>query len=488
MADRPNILLVTADHMNWDTICGRSICRTPHINRLAEEGVSFERSYTPVSICCPTRAMLVSGAYPWHNGVYNQVHVPEAVSRDMHEDVATYSQHLREAGYRLGYVGKWHASFERGPLDFGYHSLRAPRCLGADCLARYDLPEEQLYRDHAARPRRTVGERYLTWPGGDRFLMWAGVDAEPDATPQHSVAQAGADALHELADRDEPWLAEVHFSAPHDPYEPLLRFLEHYRLENVSLPESFYGETFANKPRMLRIEADTWSELSEEEFRQARRHYLAYCEQVDLFVGRVLDTLAEIGAVQNTLTIFTCDHGDHVGAHRCFSKGWQPYEETHRIPMVARWPGVIPAGSRTEALVQLHDWAHTIVEVADAEPLPHADGRSLVELLQRPEIGQRWRDHIMNVYYGEEFLYTQRIAIGRRHKYVFNGFDIDELYDLERDPAELHNVIDHPAYQDTAQAMRDALWDMMFTYEDPYSEHRYGAARYLQGPTGGLPR
>ena len=97
MPDRPNILLITGDHLNWNTICRRSVCRTPNINRLADAGLSFGRSYTAVSLCCPSRAMLLSGAYPWHNGVYNQVHVPESVHPDMFDDVQTYSQRLARA-------------------------------------------------------------------------------------------------------------------------------------------------------------------------------------------------------------------------------------------------------------------------------------------------------------------------------------------------------------------------------------------------------
>src|SRR6266851_8472904 len=107
----PNILHIMSDHQQWATIAGRSECRTPNLNRLAQAGMLFERSYTPSAVCCPARAMLLSGAYHWHNGVYNQIHSAPSVHRDMDPDVVLYSQCLREAGYRLGYVGKWHASW-----------------------------------------------------------------------------------------------------------------------------------------------------------------------------------------------------------------------------------------------------------------------------------------------------------------------------------------------------------------------------------------
>ncbi len=126
MADRPNILLITGDHIRWDTIVDRSVCRTPNINRLAREGITFDRSYTPISLCCPARAALLTGAFPWHNGVYHQVHVPMSLNPDLAPDARAYAQNLKASGYRTGYIGKWHASRERCPMDMGYDFWKAP--------------------------------------------------------------------------------------------------------------------------------------------------------------------------------------------------------------------------------------------------------------------------------------------------------------------------------------------------------------------------
>jgi len=466
MPERPNILLITADHLNWNTICGRSICRTPNMTRLAAEGLRFEHSYTAVSLCCPSRAMLLSGAYPWHNGVFNQVHVPESVHPDMFPDVVTYPQLMRDAGYETAYVGKWHASMLRRPSDFGYREFPVERGRGEEVL---------------------VDPQYVTWPAGDRFLMWAGVDGRLEDLHEKRLADAAVGAIRELAGGGAPWLVEAHFPQPHDSYTPLLQFLEHYPVDEMELPRSYYEETFEGKPALLAREAALWQELDEEGFRQGLRHYFAYCEQLDHFVGTVLDGLADAGAADDTLVVLGCDHGDMVGAHRMFIKGWMPYEETHRIPMAARWPGVIEPGGSSDALVQLHDWAHTFVALAGAEPLPHADGKDLAPLLRDPAGAEgQMPDHILNVYYGGELLYTQRIAIGRRYKYVFNGFDRDELYDLQEDPGEVHNIVDEPGRAEDAQRTRDALWELMMKYDDPYASHRYGAPRYLEGHSRGV--
>ena len=485
--------------MRWDAIGGRSVCRTPNINRIATEGVSFERSYTPVSLCCPARAMLLTGAYPWHNGVYNQVHVPMAMSRDLVPDAVTYAQRLKDVGYDTAYVGKWHASVMRGPCDLGYDEYRGHSevCMVPEARTRSNIPLQTspVARDESL-PYESTPERKVTWPGGDTATLYGRRDSVIEATQDHFLASRAADLIREYSDRGEPWLIELHIPAPHDAYMPLGRILDSYALEDIELPDNYVNETFANKPDLLRREAGLWSELPDDDFRDAIRHYYAFCEQVDEAIGVALDALDQSGQTNDTLTLFSTDHGDSVGSHRVFIKGWTPYEESHRVPMVARLPGVIEPGSSTSGLVQLHDWAHTIVSLTGAEPLPYPDGVDLSPLLGIPGQSSNdatpWRTHIMNVYYGCEFLYVQRIAIGKRYKYVFNGFSIDEMYDLENDPGELHNIADDPAHADPAHAeaaqdMIDALWEMMYRFYDPYTQLIYGAARYLKGPSGGQP-
>ena len=185
-AARPNILHIMTDQQQWATIAGRSGCRTPNIDRLAREGMLFERSYTPSAVCCPARAMILSGAYHWHNGVYNQVHSPPSVHRDLNADVVLYSQRLRDAGYKLGYVGKWHASFVRTPLDFGYHEMAAINGADAAVLAKFDLNP-----DRVQRPRETLrrtNQRMMRWPGSEPFAMWGYTEGPEEATPEWRTA------------------------------------------------------------------------------------------------------------------------------------------------------------------------------------------------------------------------------------------------------------------------------------------------------------
>lgn len=481
MSKRPNILLILSDQQRWDTICNRTGCHTPHINALAEQGMSFERSYTPVSVCCPARAMLASGAYPWHNGVLNQVHVPERTRAGMYEGTVTYAQRLRDAGYQTGYAGKFHADWLKGPLDYGYARQTAPLGLSPEVKARGNFRPEDLHEHYApARERRIAARRDIRRPGGAHFGAWWELDGPLEGSDSYFIADRAAALMREFAEKDEPWLLEAHFTAPHDVFHPHVEFARRYNPDEVELPASWH-DTFENKPRMNRREAAIYDEMTEYDVRNSIAHYWAFCEELDWNIGRLLDVLRETGQMDDTLIVFSSDHGEMLGDHHMFIKGWMPYEGTHRVPMVARLPGVIPAGASAPQLVQLHDLAHTFRDIGGAEPLPYADGVSLVPLLRDPGVPSR--DAILNVYYGGEYLYTQRILITQRDKYVFNGFDIDELYDLERDPHELTNQIDNPTWAERRTELQCRLYEAMDHFGDPYASRAdHHGGRYLSHP------
>ncbi|MGH2368554.1 MAG: sulfatase-like hydrolase/transferase, partial [Chloroflexota bacterium] len=480
------------------------------------EGLRFERCYATVALCCPSRAALISGQWPYHNGILNQVHVPERTRWDMEPDVITYSQRLREAGYRLGYVGKWHASWRRTPLDFGFHDLRAPTGCSPENMRALREAGRLDDDDDVGAHRRRLGianyaanveqEGAITWPGEHEAHVLYGVDHNPEeATRAHFETGHGIRLIERYAAGDQPWFVTINVVEPHDPYLPLAEYARHYDPREVELPESWYDTVHEGKPNLLKREAQIWEQLTEAQYRAALARYYAFCEQVDAQVGRVMEALERTGQAERTLVVFTTDHGDMVGAHRLFIKGWEPYEETYRLPLVARWPAGIAPGGVCEHVVQLHDLAHTVVEVAGAEPIQppgDADGRSLAPLFRQPALQAvegscwsgtgpalgdgrdgTWEDTAFCMYYGGEFLYTQRMVVTRRYKYVFNAFDFDELYDLQEDPSELRNLADDPAHQGTADALRERLYALMARHDDPYGTNRYGAPRYLRRPS-----
>jgi arylsulfatase A-like enzyme len=479
-----NILQIVVDQQQWATIANRSECRTPNINQLVQEGMLFNRSYTPSAVCCPARAMLITGSYHWHNGVSNQIHSAPSVHRDMFPDVVTYSHRMHEAGYRLGYVGKWHASFTRTPLDFGFDEIAAPRAYNKQLLRDIKVIDE----GKPASPGKKTPVRSLKWPGSEPFPMWGYDESTEDNTQMHAIAESGINMLQRFVKGKQPWHLEMHFPQPHDAYMPIRKYRERYDAASIPVPESFY-DTFEGKPGMHRRESESWGQVTEDDYRQGRAFYYAYCEQLDAQIGRILDALDDSGEAEQTIVVVTTDHGDMVGAHRMWIKGWIPYEECYRIPMVIRWPERIKPGVVSDHLVQLHDLAHTYVEALGLPPLPFADGRSLVPLFEDPN-RKDWRDAILCAFYGGEYLYTQRLVITDRYKYVFNGFDFDECYDLQQDPEEMTNLVHDPAHSAVVDDLRARLYELMNQFEDPFGDvpakdsigqppNRYGAPRYL---------
>ncbi len=473
------------DQQQWATIAGRSLCRMPNLNRLANSGMLFERSYTPSAVCCPARAMILSGAYHWHNGVYNQVHSPPSVHRDMNSGVVLYSNRLRDAGYRLGYVGKWHASYVRTPMDFGFHEVADLQ--GCDPRLIRSLNTNPDHVERPASPLKAVPVRRMQWPGSEPFTMWGYRDGSEEATAEHYRAECAIRMMNRFARESKPWHLEVHFIEPHDPYMPLKKYLDRYDPRAIPIPASFQ-ETFAGKPGLHKRESESWGKITEDDYRASRAHYYAYAEQLDFQIGRLLDALKATGQEDNTIVVATTDHGDMVGAHRMWVKGWIPYEECYRVPFIVRWPGRTAPGSKCSHLIQTHDLAHTYVAAAGAKPMPFPDGRALQPLFENPRSTQ-WHDQILCAYYGGEFLYTQRIAITERFKYVFNGFDIDECYDLAEDPEEMRNLIATGGKPAEVDDMRARLYEMMNQFDDPYGDmkqasapmrgDRYCAPRYL---------
>jgi arylsulfatase A-like enzyme len=473
---KPNILLILGDNQQAATIANRSLCRTPNVNRLAAEGMLFQRAYTNAAVCSPARNALLTGAFNWRFGTYNQPDTISAIANDPFPDIVTYAQLLSRAGYRCGYNGKWHTSTKRTPFDFGYHDVGAPN----------------RYRDEAARRLRARGitphdmetkrktVRTVQWPGSEPFGLWGYTEGDEEQTELHHVAEGGIRMLREFSRRAQPWLIEVHFPEAFRAW-PLRKYRDRYDSRSIPVPRSF-RDTFAGKPAMQRREAESYGPMSEQDFREGRAFYYASFEELDAQVGRLLRALDETGQADNTVVVFAADHGAPWGAHRMWLPCFAPYEEIYRIPMAVRWPGHVKAGTVCDGLVQLHDLGHTFTEIAGAAALPHAHGASIAPLLRDPKNAQ-WRDMILCAWYGQNFLMNQRMAITSQHKYVFNTFDYDECYDLRNDPEEMRNIAAERRAAPVVDDMRARLYELMERFGDPHSGQgpsgRFLAPRYL---------
>jgi arylsulfatase A-like enzyme len=259
----------------------------------------------------------------------------------------------------------------------------------------------------------------------------------------YRFVKGAIEKLPELAESETPWCLFVGPNGPHDPFIVPERFARIYDPSDVPLPPS-YRDRMADKPRIYqRQRQQYWDQLSEGEVRESIAHYWGYCTMMDEMFCEVLDALEATGEAADTLVVRASDHGDYCGAHGLYCKGVAAFREAYHIPLIARWPeGMAQPGREVEPIVNLMDFAPTFLDLAGVSEAPEeVAGRSLTPFF-RGETPQDWREAHCTQFNGVELYYTQRAVQTRTHKYVYNGFDFDELYDLEADPHEMVNVAD----------------------------------------------
>jgi arylsulfatase A-like enzyme len=486
MPKRPNILIFMTDHQRADTVLPSHPAVTPNVDRLAREGVTFSNCYCPSPHCCPSRATFHTGLYPSRHGVWNNICNRQALSRGVKPGVRLWSEDLSEAGYRLHFSGKWHVSMEESPADRGWQEHFVSAAAGTHHGVHWDH-----YRELAAQPapsRRGEGE--MLRPGYGTYRLYGSGPDEGTRHDELAIAKA-LEVLDGLSAGSAPWCLFVGTIAPHDPYVVPERYLALYDLDDVPLPESF-GDDLLDKPVIYRrMREMRFGQLSEREVREAIRHFWAYCTYLDDLFGRLLEALERTGQSDDTLVLYCADHGDYCGEHGLFAKGIPCFRGAYHVPAVVRWPAeVADPGRRVDGLVSLADFAPTLLEIAGMETERHFVGTSLAPFL-RGDGPSDWRDEIHTQCNGVELYYTQRSVMTAESKYVFNGFDQDELYDLSRDPHELRNLASDPAYEELKRDMCARMWRFAWREDDtainPYvtvSLAPYGPAEAFRGDGG----
>lgn len=432
---RPNLLLIHSDQHRFDCVGanGHQHVRTPNLDRLAAEGLNFTHAFCPVPLCVPARNSLLHGQWPTtHLAIANW---DTEAPRPARDGLPSYSQALRDAGYRLGYVGKWHLHEQRDARAYGFHDY---------------VPEEEYDAWRAAEGL----------PPRPRHNGWFG-ELDPHIGPEASRLAWGADQairlLEEYGAHGTPFFVRWDPSEPHLPNVVPEPFHSRYPPATIppwpSFPDPLTGKPYiqAQQRRTWRVDGWGWREWS-----PLVSRYLGEISLLDAQVGRLLATLDRLGLAQDTLVIYTTDHGDLCGGHGMIDKHFIMYDDVVRVPLLMRWPGWIPPGSRCEAFVSHSiDLAATFCEVAGV-PVPTTfQGRSLVPLLNGAADG---RADIFTTYHGNQFgLYSQRMVRDRRWKYVWNATAEDELYDLGSDPAELRNLATDARYAAELRRLRRRL-------------------------------
>ena len=457
----PNLLFLITDQQRAETVAPGSPCQTPNLDRLAAGGTRFDRCYSVNPICSPSRASLFTGLLPHSHGMVDVTHAVPAYRADLLPDLPFWPQTLQQAGYHTGYFGKWHVERSNRLENFGFDTYE---------VEQYHQLAGLVERDDAMLMRKDVRQK-----GYRDFLLSGVVDAPVESTAEYRLYSEGIRFLDETAsDPDRPWALFLSTEAPHDPYVALQDYYERYDPADIPCPPSF-ADDLAGRPAIYRRIQSVWDDLTWEDFAQATACYYANCTLIDEQIGRILAVLEETGQAKNTLIVFTSDHGDYLGAHRLLLKGIPAFEEAYRTPLIMAGPGV-PAGGQSDAIVSLLDLAPTLLQLTTGGEFP-GQGRSLLPLLVG-EAGD-WRDEAFAECHGQRFNYTQRVLWQDAHKYIFNGFDEDELYDLAADPHELRNLAADSAAQSILESMAARMWQIMHETDDANMlEAQYGMFRF----------
>ena len=422
---RPNLLVILDDQHRHDYLgCVQPFVRTPHIDALAARGLRLTQCTTSAPVCAPARIGLASGFAPSRYGALdNNAFLPATAT--------PYYARLRDAGYRVGCVGKLDLA---KPDQFNGLYGDRPRVFGWG----FTHPEECEGKMHAGISPTPIGP-YSRWLEERGLLTAFHEDYEErradwvrqchdsvlpaEAFEDSYIARRAAEWIASIG-ADTPWHLFVSFVGPHDPFDPPTTYADRWRTARVPSPVRGDGR---GKPRWVR---DRDLGLTPEEAAVTRRQYCAAIEAIDDGVGAILAALEARGWTQDTVVVFASDHGEMLGDHGLYTKS-VAYEAALRVPLIAAGPGV-RAGTTSDALAELIDLNPTLCELAGLQAQPGIDARSLAPLLAGDT--EAHREEAVGV------LRNFRCVRTRRWKWIDNINDGDELYDLEVDPDELVNV------------------------------------------------
>ena len=284
-----------------------------------------------------------------------------------------------------------------------------------------------------------------------------------ESTIEYFVAQETCRLLDKAKDDDRPFFLWANFWGPHSPSIVPEPYYSMYDPKQIKEHPS-YCETFKDKPYGYYLTEKMWGlgDYGWDGFAEIIARYYGHCTMIDDMVGMIVDKLKEIGEFENTIIVYTADHGDCLGAHKLIEKGAFTFDEIYRIPMV-----VSGAGKKdNDSFVYLHELMPTALEVAGVQPTAPVDGESLLGLMNGDQ-ETNGREEVYGEFHSHFYVCRQRMVRNRRYQLTFNESERGELYDFEKDPYQLHNVCYDPAYAEVKHQMLDLMGRYMEKLNDP---------------------
>lgn len=494
----PNILFIMSDDHAYQAVSayGHGLNHTPNIDRIAKEGAIFNRGFVTNSICAPSRAVVLTGKHSFVNGKVDNIQAFDW-------DQPNFAKILREAGYQTALIGKIHLKGD--PQGFDYSAVLP----GQGHYYNPDFIENGV-------TRRIRG--YVTAITTQLTLDW----------------------LENKRDKGKPFLLLYQQKAPHRNWKPEEKYLRLFDDKTFDPPVNYFDDyqnrgTAARQQEMridrharwghdfkMRVDPDgeltdlneelerfdneqrgawlaaytakneamkesnlTGKELSVWKFNRYIKDYLRTIQSIDDGVGAVLDYLDESGLSENTIVVYTSDQGFYLGEHGWFDKRFM-YEESFRTPILMRYPKEIEAGTQIDELVQNLDFAPAFLDYAGVKIPDDMQGASFRKIVSGD--ASQWRDAIYYTYYEYPSVHMVKRHYGirtNRYKLIHFYYDVDEweLYDIEKDPAEMNNVYEDERYQSVREEMHEKLQETRERYGDSDELNQMHLERYLNDTT-----
>ncbi|UJF33798.1 sulfatase family protein [Paenibacillus hexagrammi] len=479
----PNILLITSDQQHWNTLGAfNKEIQTPNLDRLIREGTTFTRAYCPNPTCTPSRSSMITGMYPSQHGAWT-------LGTKLLEDRHTVGEDFGAAGYRTTLVGKAH--FQPLKSTEEYPSLEAyPTLQDLDFWKTFHGPfygfdHVELARNHTNESH--VGQHYALWMEQQGCTNWRDYFLPPTGTMDPSltykwpipekyhyntwIAERTNALLAEYQASEEPFFMWASFFDPHPEYLAPEPWDTMYDPDSLTIPSMVLGEHDQNPPHFGKTQEEhpDFSDLAETGFGihgYRSHHYYEYGDKfrltdddkkklvavyygmismMDKYIGKILDRLEELGLADNTIVVFTTDHGHFFGQHGLQAKGGFHYEDLIKLPFIVKYPGHVPAGKVSDSIQSLVDLAPTFLSFCGI-PIPH----SMTGVDQR----EVWtgskdqaRDHAICEFRHEPTTIHQKTYVDERYKItVYYNQTYGEIFDLQEDPGELRNLWNDPEH------------------------------------------
>jgi arylsulfatase A-like enzyme len=488
---RPNILFIFTDDHAPHAIGAyggllKSVNPTPNIDRLAREGMLFRNSFCTNSICGPSRAVILTGKHSHLNGFMHN-------GNRFNASQQTFARLMQRAGYQTAIIGKWHLKSD--PVGFDYWQVLPgqgdyynPIFVGPKGRRQVDGYCTDLVTEMALSWLKRTRDRdkpfilmcqhkapHRTWmPAARHLSLYDDIDLpEPKTLFDRFEDNASPARFQEMEiDRHMNLVFDLKVS-PDDQFDPSAgKSVDRSGFRNLGkmTPEQrrLWDAAYDPKNRAFRQAKLSGEKLVRWKYQRYMKDYLRCIKGVDDSVGILMDFLDTSGLSENTIVIYSSDQGFYLGDHGWYDKRWM-YDESMKMPLIVRWPGVTKAGVVNEDLVQNLDYAETFLEIAGAEVPADMQGKSLVPLLEG-KTPVDWRKSIYYHYYEYPSVHMVARHCGvrtERYKLIhFYQFGEWELYDLENDPDELTNQYANPAYQDTVAELKTELKRLQIHYQD----------------------